>query len=492
MLRSLLLPVAAILAAASAGLAAGPGPNVVVVIADDWSFPHAGVYGDPVVKTPHFDRVAREGVLFTRSYCASPSCTPSRGAILTGQAVHRLENGANLWSDLPAKFATYPDLLEAAGYRVGLTGKGWGPGSLELFGRARNPAGPTFPGFAAFLDAAGADKDRPFCYWYGSQDPHRPYDEGTGAKSGKTPADVVVPPYLPDTPEIRGDILDYMFEVERFDAQLGAILGELDRRDLAGNTIVVVTSDNGWPFPRGKANLYDSGTHMPLAIRWPAKVAGGKKVDAFVGHADLAPTFLEAAGLAVPADMTGRSLLPLLRGEARPGDDAVFVERERHANVRRGDLSYPSRAIRTAEFSYIRNLRPDRWPAGDPEKYVAVGPYGDIDGSPSKDFVLDHRRDPAFERFYRMACEKRPAEELYDLKDDPHETTNRADDPRYARQKAELRARLDRWMAGTGDPRATPEGGDDRFDQYPYFGDRPAAKTQTPKAQTRAKATEPR
>jgi arylsulfatase A-like enzyme len=252
---------------------------------------------------------------------------------------------------------------------------------------------------------------------------------------------------------------------------------------------VVVTSDNGWPFPRCKANLYDSGTHMPLAIRWPSRVKAGQVITGFVSHADFVPTFLEAVGLPRQSEMTGTSLLPLIDGRNAPGCDHVFTERERHANVRVGDLSYPARSIRTAEYSYIRNLRPDRWPAGDPEKYVAVGPFGDIDGSPTKDLLLDHRDDPKIAPFFRMACAKRPDEELYDLTKDPHETRNVAGRPEYAMIQKELRSRLDRWMAETKDPRATPEGGDDRFDRYPYFGDRPQVKkVQTKKATAPSKA----
>ncbi|MFO0957134.1 MAG: sulfatase [Isosphaeraceae bacterium] len=447
-------------------------PNIVFLIADDWSYPHAGAYGDRAFKTPNFDRVAKEGVLFRRSYCVSPSCTPSRGAILTGQAIHRLEDGANLWSDLPSKFVGYTDLLEKAGYRIGLTGKGLGPGSNEQSKRSRNLAGPTVRDFPTFLDRIG--DARPFCYWFGSQDPHRPYDKGTGARSGLKAEDVKVPGYFPDTPGVRDDILDYGFEVERFDRQVGAILDELDRRKLADNTIVVVTSDNGWPFPRCKANLYDSGTHMPLAIRWPSKIQAGRTVDAFVSHQDFAPTFLEAAGLPIPDDMTGRSLIPLMEGKEQPHRDHVFVERERHANVRKGDLSYPARSIRTAKYSYIRNLRPDRWPAGDPEQYIAVGPFGDIDGSPTKALLLDRRAESAIAPFFKMACDKRPAEELYDLEKDPDELKNLAGDPAYEAVRKELRDKLDRWMIETKDPRATAEGGDDRFDRYPYYGDRAA------------------
>jgi len=440
-------------------------PNVLFVIADDWGWPHAGVYGDQVVKTPHFDRLAQDGMLFQRAYCMTPSCTPSRGAILTGQATHRLEDGGNLWSFLPKKFATYPDLLENAGYTIGLTGKGWGPGSIKDAGRTRNPAGPSFKTFAEFLKTVPADK--PFCYWYGSSDPHRPYEAGSGKAAGLKPEAVKVPPFFPDTPEVRSDILDYYFEVQRFDQQLGDLLKQLDAAGRAKNTLVIVTSDNGMPFPRCKANLHDSGTHMPLAIRWPAKVKPGRTTEAFVSLADVAPTVLEAAGLKPGPEMTAQSLLPLLTTDAKPaGRDRVFVERERHANVRKGDLSYPARAVRTQKYLYIRNLRPDRWPAGDPETYYSVGPFGDIDGGPTKEVVLKMRDS----QFFKLACEKRPAEELYECEKDPYQLNNVADKAEFVDIKAKLRAALDQWMTDTADPRAGKDGGDDRWDKYPFFG----------------------
>lgn len=453
----------------------GPGaladdrPNVLLVIADDWGHPNAGAYGDRAVRTPNFDRLAAEGVRFERSYCASPSCTPSRGGLLTGQAIHRLEAGGNLWSALAARFKGYPDYLEAAGYVVGLTGKGWGPGSLEGTGRTRNPAGPNFKSFAAFLETVPAD--RPFCYWYGSTDPHRPYAAGSGRTAGLDPAGVRIPAYWPDDPVVRSDVLDYYGEVESFDRQVGQLLETLARSGRAENTIVVVTSDNGMPFPRCKANLYDGGTHMPLAIRWPAKIKGGTVVDAFVSHTDLAPTFLEAAGVPVPDDMTGRSLLPLLRGETQAGRDAVFVERERHANVRKGDLSYPSRAIRTRDYLLIRNLRADRWPAGDPEKWLSVGPFGDTDGGPSKDLLLDRRSDPAIRSFFELCFERRPEVELYDLRVDPDQVRNVAGQPEHAEVQKQLEARLEEWRTRTADPLLT-SGDDEPFDHYEYFGER--------------------
>jgi len=440
-------------------------PSILLAIADDWGWPHAGIYGDPVVRTPVFDRIAGEGALFTHAFCASPSCTPSRGGLLTGQFIHRLEEGGNLHSSLAARFDVYPDLLEKAGYAVGLTGKGWGPGDFKAGGRTRNPAGPAVKSFAGFLKEL--PPSRPFCYWFGSHDPHRPYQKGSGRSAGMKPEDVVVPGFLPDDPEVRSDILDYFFEVQRFDRDVGDLVRLLEESGRRRDTILVVTSDNGMPFPRAKANVYDSGTRMPLALSWPAKVKGGQKIDAFVSLCDLAPTFLEAAGLKPPAAMTGRSLLPLLTSGEAEGRDRIFLERERHANVRKGDLSYPCRAIRTKEFLYILNLRPDRWPAGDPEKHVSVGPFGDCDGSPSKDLILE-RRAGDLARSFRLCFEKRPAEELYELARDPFQLENVADQASFAEAKKKLRADLGRWMAGTNDPRAA--GDDDRWDRFPYYG----------------------
>jgi arylsulfatase A-like enzyme len=284
------------------------------------------------------------------------------------------------------------------------------------------------------------------------------------------------PPYLPDTPEVRSDICDYYFEVQRYDRDVGRTLELLEKAGKFDNTIVLMTGDNGWPFPRGKANLYDSGTHQPLAVRWPARVRGGRRSDAFISFADFAPTFLEAAGLKPPPTMTGRSFLDLLTtGESARPRDRVFVERERHANVRRGDLGYPSRAVRTREFLYIRNFHSERWPAGDPQLWWSVGPFGDIDGGPTKEVLLRGKSDPKIGPLFELACGKRPAEELYALARDPYEMTNVADRPEHAEVTWKLRAELEHWMKDTGDLRA--RGDDDRWDRYPFHGQKAKPRT---------------
>jgi arylsulfatase A-like enzyme len=229
------------------------------------------------------------------------------------------------------------------------------------------------------------------------------------------------------------------------------------------------------PFPRSKANCYEYSTHMPLAIRWGAKIKPGRKIVEFVSHTDFAPTFLEAAGIKPLPEMTGRSYLPMLL-DAKPDPTRTFVhtERERHAQVRAGDLSYPMRALRTEKFLYIKNLRPEAWPAGDPEKWKAVGPFGDIDGGPTKTQLLNNRDDKKFLDLFTLACAKRPLEELYDLEKDPNQLHNVANYPEYAETLKKLRDQTQTWMSATNDPRATAGGAYDAFDKYIYTGDAPA------------------
>lgn len=445
-------------------------PNILLAIADDWGYPHASCYGDPVVKTPTFDRLAREGVLFRHAFVSSPSCTPSRGALLSGQHFWRLREGADLWGTLPKDIPVYPDLLEDAGYFVGHTRKGWGPGKLG--NRTRNPAGPQFKDFAAFLDQR--PKEKPFCFWFGSVDPHRPYDAGSGQASGIDTAKIKLPTAFPDAPEVRSDVADYYFEVQRFDREVGELLARLEALGELDNTIVVMTGDHGMPFPRGKANLYDLGTRVPLAIRWGDQVKEpGRTVSDFALLPDLAPTFLEAAGVERPHDMTGRSLLNVLTDSDRTPRDHAVLGRERHTQAQEAPESggYPMRAIRTAGYLYIRNYQPDRWPIGTPDyqkSFLDRAWLGDTDNGPTKTYLWLHREEPAVRPFYALAFEKRPAEELYDLRSDADQQRNVADAEAYARVKNDLSAKLMDELKTTGDPRVV--GGGDAFDRYPYYG----------------------
>ncbi len=458
-------------------------PNILFCLADDWSWPHASIAGDKVVKTPTFDQVAREGVLFENAFVSSPSCTPSRGAMLTGQWHWRLEEGGNLWSTLLAKFPVYPDLLEEAGYHVGFTRKGWGPGRDEPGGRTRNPAGPNFKNFQEFMKARPEGK--PFCFWFGSQDPHRPYKWQSGVRSGMKLEDVQVPACLPDCEEVRTDMCDYYWEVQRFDTEVGELLEILQGKGELDNTLVVISGDNGLPFPRCKSNVYDTGTNVPLAVCWPAAVEGGRVVEDFISLSDLAPTFLEAAGLKPPARMTARSFLGILTsgrsGRVDPKRDHVLTGKERHVPGQENDMGgYPTRAIRTHDFLYIRNFKPDRWPSGYPAGYaesveIDVSQprdtkfgYADTDASPTKSHMIKHRDDAKVARLFELAFGKRPAEELYDLRKDPAQLNNVAELPEYAKVKKELSAALMAELKATKDPRVLDKG--DVFDQYPYYG----------------------
>lgn len=428
-------------------------PNILFLIADDWSFPHAGVYGDNLVRTPTFDRLAREGALFTNAYTASPSCSPSRASVLLGRYPHQNEDGGNLWSEFPAQFPTYVSILESEGYFTGSTRKGWGPGDFKVRGLEHNPAGKSFEDFETFLESK--PNGQPFTFWFGSTDPHRTYETNTGIRSGMYLEDVKVPGFFPDNDCVRNDILDYYFEVERFDRECAHLIKLLEEAGLLDNTIIVMTSDNGMPFPRAKANLYDYGTRMPLAIRWPEKIKPGTVIDDFVNFVDFAPSFIEAAG-AEEETMSGQSLWSLLAGKKQDRDQ-VYLERERHANVRKGDLSYPMRAIRDHQYLYIRNMMPERNPAGDPSVHQSVGQFGDIDNSITKFLIMnmEGKAKPNQPDYFKLAFEKRPEEELYDVISDPYQLVNLANDPALAEVKGQMKQKLQQWMEETGDRRAT-------------------------------------
>lgn len=461
-------------AASLPAMAAKKRPNILFCISDDQSWLHAGAMGDPVLKTPAFDRVAREGVLFTHAFCDAPSCGPSRSAILTGQHIWRLEEAANIHSRLPEKFPTYTGLLEEEGYVTGSYSKAWSPGQIKtaegwvhIRQTKQNPAGDRFKSFAEFYESKPDGK--PFCFWLGSSDAHRPYKKGTGAQSGMDASKAVVPPHLPDDPIVRNDVLDYYFEVERWDGVVGDALSILEEAGELDNTLVVITSDNGMPFPRAKATLYDYGTRMPLAIRWPGAIKQpGRTSDAFVHLSDMAPTFLEAAGLTPPRQMTARSLMDVFTQTETPSRDAAYTAMERHDGCRKGGKGYPCRAIRTHDFLYIRNYEPDRWPAGDPDakNCARAIPFGEVDSAPSKTLLMEKRE--VYGKYYDLAFGMRPGEELYDTRSDPGQMTNVAADPKYAAIRKELSDRLQQYTAETEDPRALGE--ETIWDYLPYYG----------------------
>ncbi|MEY4485101.1 MAG: hypothetical protein RL693_2553 [Verrucomicrobiota bacterium] len=447
-------------------------PNILLIMADNWRWPTAGILGDPMAHTPTFDRMVSEGVLFTHTFNPVPSCSPTRSCLLTGKYAHEGGERANLWSSFPKDTPVVTQLLREAGYEIGYSGKGWGPGNFAISGWKENPVGPKFSNFTDFHERH--DSSKPFFFWLGNTDTatkggRLPYLDAAKAKLDCTL--LKVPAELPDCPEVREDLLNYYGGVMQLDEEAALAIALLEKSGELDNTIVIYTSDNGWQLPRGLANCYDAGSRVPLAIRWGKHLTAGRRVDAFVNVAELGPTFLEFAGLTPPMEMSLRSIKNLLLGKPDPiPRDAAFIERERHANVRHDNQSYPVRAVRTRDFLYIRNLRPDRWPAGDPDVLFIHGrPFGDVDTTKTKDFLLSHQDDPAYAKYVDRIFGKRPAEELYDLRNDPDQLSNIASHPEYAGSLKEHRDRIDAWMVQTKDPRVDPTY--DGWDQFSYYGE---------------------
>lgn len=466
-------------------------PNILFVITDDQSFPYASAYGTPGVHTPVFDSVAAGGVLFTNAFAAAPQCSPSRAAILTGRNIWQLEEAGTHSSYFPSKFPVFTALLDKAGYKTGFTGKAWGPGNWKDAGWKENPVGRAYnkhtltppyktisnidynANFQSFYREKQADQ--PFFFWVGAHEPHRAYTKGSGKDTG----DVHLPAFLPNDPVVKNDLRDYAEEIQWFDAQLGKILNFLREQGELENTLIVLTSDNGMPFPSAKATVMEYGTHVPLAISWKGVIDGGRKADDLISLTDLAPTFLQAAGVAGMPQVSGKSILPLLlRQKDAPRNAFVLTGMERHSASRPDNVGYPSRAIRTADYLFILNFKPDRWPAGDPPPaseppavsgdIKPIGPgYTDVDDpSPSKMFLISHRNE--WPELFRQGFEKRPAEQLFDIHNDPGCTKNLAGNPAYDSIRNALSAQLKETLTRQGDPRMTGHG--DIFESYPRFG----------------------
>lgn len=472
--------------------AATERPNILFVIADDQSYPHASAYGTDFVETPGFDFVAQHGWLFHNAFVTSPGSSPSRASILTGRYPWQIEEAGTHASSFPAKYTCFPDLLAEAGYHIGFTGKGWGPGNWKISGRKHNPAGPDYNrrnlkppykgisrthyagNFEEFLGQR--EEGQPFYFWVGPHEPHRPYENGSWRKEGKQPDNVTPPAFLPDHEIVRGDLLDYATEIEWYDKQLTQIIQTLKEKGELENTLIVVMADNGMAFPSAKANCFEYGIHVPLAICWMKEFPQGKISHELVSAVDLLPTLLEAAGVKTPAQTVGHSLLPYLE-EKRPhtGRDMVFAGRERHSSARYNNWGYPIRALRTQDLLYIRNFEPERWPAGDPcfinkkgETTPLHSAYFDIDQSPSWSFIVSHRDSAAIYPYFLKAATKRPYEELYDIKTDPACLHNLVGNTRYEKVLSKLRKEMNRTLKKTQDTRYTgTPGAGNIWESYP-------------------------
>ncbi|MGV3509091.1 MAG: sulfatase [Sphingobacteriaceae bacterium] len=466
-------------------------PNILFCIADDASLDHISAYGKlKWVRTPAFDKVAAQGLLFTNAYTPNAKCSPSRASILTGRNPWQLEAAGNHFPYFPEKFTTFMESLLINGYSTGSTGKGWSPGDAGtkdgkprlLTGKKYNAIKTEAPtkamtnldyaaNFKAFLKEK--KEGQPFCFWFGANEPHRPYAYGSGINKGnKKLSDIEkVPPYWIDNEKVRTDMLDYAFEVEYFDKQLQQFLTILEENGELENTIIVVTSDNGMPFPRVKGHVYEQANHLPLAIMWKQGIKNaGRKVDNMVSFIDLAPTFLELASVSEKESnmqpIEGRSLIPIFKNNNKSNKEQEFVllGRERTDVGRPNDQGYPVRSIVKNNLFYTYNYEPERWPSSNPE----TG-YQDTDSSPTKTVILDANRNGEHKDIWQLNFGKKGKEELYDLSKDPFCMTNLASEKSYSKQKENLKALMETELKKQGDPRMFGNG--EVFDKYPSASD---------------------
>ena len=460
-------------------------PNIIFAISDDQGYPYASAYGTRFVSTPGFDRIAAEGLLFNNVYCAVPQCSPNRASILTGRYLWQNREAGTHASLFPADLRIFTDILIEGGYEMGSTGKTWAPGLVDTVNRLKNK---TLTGkyyntdneseywkeFQKFLKEK--DPGKPFFFWFGTSDPHRPFEKGSGLASGKRLEDVDVPPYLPDTEIVRSDFLDYAVKIERFDSNLVNIIKILEEIGELDNTLIIVTSDNGMPFPRAKGNAYDAGVHVPMALRWGDRIPAGRVLDDLISHIDLAPTLVEIAGLQPYAEMEGRSFMDLIldqgSGNGKPFRESLFYGRERATSARPDNVGYPARTIRTQQYQLVWNMKPDRYPAGDrlsENEAVAV----------LQEMIRLKEDNPKGMKMYEDAFGLRPEFELYDMKSDPWALVNLAGEPEYREVFDSLFNSLADQLRKNGDPRMFGQG--DIWESYPRFmsiknfgGDNPA------------------
>ena len=494
-------------------------PNILFAISDDQSFAHTSFNGCKFVNTPAFDRVAREGIYFSNCMAGSPGCAPSRSSIVTGRYHWQNEQSGQHASSWMKKYVPFVDLLDKNGYYTGRTGKGVSPfqyarNEKDSLWRKTDAAGITrsnieyekgspgdertaegistvnyFENFKYFMEHR--EGDEPFFFWYGGKEPHRGYEQDSWIRNGKETDNVVVPGFFPDDQLIRGDMLDYAVEIEWFDLHLQRMLNYLEEIGELENTIIIVTSDNGMPFPRAKANSFEYGIHVPFAIRFPKEFPGGRIVEDPLSFADLAPTFLELTGTSTDGmlPISGKSIVSILKskkdGLVDPNKKYVFAGRERHSSSRWNNLGYPQRAIRSQQYLFIWNMTPERWPAGAPQALISENPdipapmYGidengksnsewaftDVDASPSKSFIIENYPDERISPYFELAFAKRPEFELYDVKNDPYCLTNLADKADFTDVRNEMQKALTDELVRSNDPRLV---GPDKevFDSY--------------------------
>lgn len=464
----------------------GSRPNILFAISDDQSFPHTGAYGCKWVNTPAFDYVAEQGLLFMNCYTPNAKCAPSRSSIITGRNSWQLEEAGNHVCIFPDKFKSFCEVLaQETDYAVAYTGKGVAPVVVhdrELTGKEysqfqQEPVGQGISNtdYAANFKQFLREKPdgKPFFFWYGCHEPHREYQYRIGIEKGNKSIDEIdkVPDFWPDNEVIRTDMLDYAFEIEHFDTHLMKMIRLLEERGELDNTIIIVTADNGMPFPRCKGNEYEYSNHMPLAIMWPGGIKNpGRVINDYISFIDFAPTILQLTGVKDPEKagmqpIQGKSIYPIFdsekEGQVIPERNYILLGQERHDVGRPGDIGYPIRSIIHDGFLYIHNFEPTRWPVCNPE----TG-YLNTDGSPTKTYILDMNRKDGNPLYWDLNFGLRVEEELYNLEKDPECILNLAIYPENAERKAQMKEKLFGEMKRQGDPRI--EGNGKVFDEYKY------------------------
>ena len=425
-----------------------PRPNFVFIIGDDISAEDFGCYGNAGIRTPNIDRLAAQGLRFTNAYLTASSCSPSRASIITSRYPHNLETAAELHGTFPPGVPLFPQLLRQAGYYTVHSGKAhFGPNADKLNGpavaafdqggdgeRAESSGGPG--GENRWLDRLrGRPKDQPFFMWFASHDAHRIWDADSFAGINR-PADVRVPAYLADTPATRADLAHYYDEITRLDYHVGEVVRELARQGVLERTVIIVTADNGRPFPHSKTQLYDDGIKPPLIISWPAGLPRPAQTAALVSSIDVAPTILELAGVPRPPTFQGVSLAPILRDPTASVRDYVFAEHNWH------NFAAHVRLVRHGQHVYLRNAWPDLPQPGAADTFY--NPSADA----LKTLQAAGRLTPLQANIFQQP---RPAEEFFDLATDPGQERNLAATATPPPALAKLRAVLTRWTEETGD-----------------------------------------
>ncbi len=467
-LSSCLLAALWLAVSSSAIVAQDNRPNFILMIADDMAFDDCGAAGHPHIRTPNLDKLAQSGMVFEQAFLTCSSCSPSRSSIITCRYPHMTDAEQLHWP-LPADQETFVRLLKEAGYYTAASGK-WHLGSdaKKHFDRVNET--PT-AGFRLRSDAQGGaitksdknnasgcanwvatlaarPKDRPFFLWLAAIDPHRNYAPNTISRPHQ-PADAVLPPYIPDTPEVRRDFALYYDEIARLDYYVGSVLEALEVQGVSDNTVVIFISDNGRPFPRCKTTVFDSGIQTPLFVRWPGKIAPNSRTQSLVSSIDIGTTILDLAGIPKSNSMLGESFGSVLSDPATPHRNYIFAEHNWH------DYDANQRGVRSAQFKYIRNF----------DSELTLSPPADAVRSPTFRAMQQARDEGVLGPDQRQCfVAPRAQEEFYDLESDPHELTNVATVPKYAKQLQRHQEILRHWRSTTDDAERTVRS-DDEFDR---------------------------